>query len=627
MVKGKIDTTSGTIKVINGTVVSNTVASSGLILDVNKGLDVPSRGSASIYFFGTNERNTKYRTQISGGSSKSTYKFPCQVTSGSTITSWENGKKSGCSQLVATINKNPNRNFLALETSPSVAQSAPSPPAVALATPLAASPQNAAIQELVDLKIMAGYPDGTTLDEKYRPKDPVTRAEFASLVSAANLYWQVPATNRTIEFDDMPDNHWASTAIARAVSTGFLLGYENKNNGRWRFQPDERIPRQQVLVALAGGLGLRININDIPSVLKRYQDADLIAADWARSPVAAATKAGLLIDSAPTLKPQQAITRGETAILISQALAYKVSLNNGSGNDLEVFAQPAPDPTDPPYLGPEVRVSPVTPEVTLVQIDASDEAGTIVVNSLTSTVKVIASATRNGAKTEALLQPGQRYLYRRREGNYEGFVTVIEMPERRSIINSSEMQSFLDDWVPEAEALPRAEYEKLFNDRFLRPTPLTQPDLNQAIVQAMNTLKNFSTLPFIAPIPGAKPGDNSCGWAVNQVLAQARIESLDTYVPRVKSLLETERGTKITDRTKVQAGDIVIAPVTKGTDGVGEPHMGICISPTIVRSASATGDKNTPPRQFVWETNLDFNGYFDKDAVGTKNSTIYRLKS
>lgn len=626
MVKGKISTRSGSVKLIEGTTITNQDVNPGEILRTNRSLNVGGGSSASLYLFGDNDRNTKFKVTLSGKSKRSKYTFPCTVSSGLTITSWDNGRKSGCKEMVVQINKDKTGKLFAAPADSSVGEA---PAAVPLASSKSASAQDLAIQDLVQRRIMKGYPDGDP-----RPNEFITRAQFASLVSVANnLYWEKPLKAPDRQFSDVA-SHWARDAIARAAQLGFLSGYRDGS-----FRPEERIPRQQAIAALVAGLGLPIP-SDTQGVLnKRYQDANQID-NWARDNIAAAVQAGLLNDTgtdldSPRLNPKQAATRGETASLIAKSFDLP-ALNA----DRDVFGQPDPDPDEPAYRGPEVRISPQTTQVTLVQVDASDTSGTIEVNCLLGIVKITAQPTTNAPQITNYLFPGECFRYEIRDeiqpdkktvSRYEGFKTVIEQKDRRAIINSSEMQSFLDDWVPEAEALPRAEYEKLFNDRFLRPTPLTQPNLNAAIVQAMKDLGNFSTLPFIAPIPGAKPGENSCGWAVNQVLAQARIESLDTYVPRVRKLLDGEpgktdpRGTKI-DPNKAQAGDIVIAPPNKLKDGTlepdSEPHMGICISPTRVRSASATGGTNNPPRQFVWETNLNFDGYF-----GTTPSTIYRLKS
>ncbi|OUC13655.1 MAG: hypothetical protein B0A82_16140 [Alkalinema sp. CACIAM 70d] len=628
MVQGRINKVNGTVKLQKGTKPTDDKATSNMILDnSNLGLNISIHSSVSVYLFGKNKKSTKCLIQPSGKNGSVTYICPCQVKSGNSIIKWTG--QDGCEAFVVRINNDRTGKLFAPADFPRVSDP---PTAVTLAAPRTAWTQDLAVQDLVQRRIMKGYPDGDP-----RPNEFVTRAQFASLVSVANnLYWEKPLKAPDRQFSDVGDKHLAKDAIARAVRLGFLSGYPDGS-----FRPEERIPRQQAIAALVGGLGLPIpSKSDTDAVLnKRYQDANQIDT-WARANIAAAVQAGLLNDigsglDSPRLNPKKEATRGETASLIAKSFNLPVLTA-----DRDVFGQPDPDPDEPAYRGPEVRISPQTTQVTLVQVDASDTSGTIEVNCLLGIVKITAQPTTNAPQITNYLFPGECFLYEIRDeiqpdkktvSRYEGLKTVIEQKDRRSIINSSEMQSFLDDWVPEAEALPRAEYEKLFNDRLFRTAPLTQPNLNAAIVQAMKDLGKFSTLPFIAPTepgkPPAQPGENSCGWAVNQVLAQARIESLDISVPRVRKLLDGEpgktdpRGTKI-DPNKAQAGDIVIAPPNKLKDGTlepdSEPHMGICISPTTVRSAS----KSQPNRPFGWDSNLNFDGYF-----GTTPSTIYRLNS
>jgi S-layer homology domain len=543
-------------------------------------LIVPNNGKskASICFIGDRHKKVipRYGIAISSG----TYTFPCQMQ-GKGLTCWGHGSAAGCSSLWL--------NVKAVAGKFSIPSSSASAPTVA--TSLARSPQEQAIEDLVSRKIMTGYRDGS-----YRPNERVTRAEFASLVSAANFYWNIPETDRSIQFHDVAPNHWAHSAIARAVRISVLSGYpkDEFRPDEPKFRPDELISRQQVLAAIAKGLELPVPA-DIPSVLRQYQDENLIDT-WAKPRIAAATEAGLILDTSQTqLKPQQNMTRGETAIIIAQSL--KIAL--------ESFEQPETESTD---AGFSIRIAPHTQEVTLVQIDAPEALGAdsaIVINSLTSTIKVMLRLVENGAETTQLVQVGQRYIYQLKNGVYEGSVRNIDMAERRSIVQSEEVQSFLNDWTPEAQAVPKNVLQKLFTDRLLNA------NLNGRIEQAMKDLGHFSTLPFIPP--GGKAGENSCGWAVNQVLAKAGIGVLHTYVPTVEDLLKQGRGMAIDDPKEIQAGDIVIAS--------GQEHMGICLSAskditkTVIRSAGKT------ERKFSYDSFLDRNF----ELKGT--SKVYRLQS
>ena len=163
------------------------------------------------------------------------------------------------------------------------------------------------IQELANRGVISGFPDGT-----FRPNDPVTRAQFAAMVRQA---FPRSATRNPVSFNDVPSNYWASEAIRAAYTTGFLSGYPDNF-----FRPDQNIPRAQVLVSLANGLGYNTT-GTIGTTLQVYRDANGIP-DWARSSIAAATERQIVVNypDVSTLNPNRSATRAEVAAFIYQAL-------------------------------------------------------------------------------------------------------------------------------------------------------------------------------------------------------------------------------------------------------------------------------------------------------------------
>ncbi|WP_104545744.1 endo-1,4-beta-xylanase [Chroococcidiopsis sp. TS-821] len=162
------------------------------------------------------------------------------------------------------------------------------------------------IQALADKNIISGFPDGT-----FKPNAPVTRAEFAAIVTKA--FPQASQNNPSIEFVDVPRSFWGYSAIQTAVRRGFLAGYPGRI-----FQPSQQIPRVQVIVALASGLNLS---SDNTSVLSYYQDAAEIPT-YAANKVAAATQRQMVVNY-PTvrqLNPNRNATRAEVAAFVYQAL-------------------------------------------------------------------------------------------------------------------------------------------------------------------------------------------------------------------------------------------------------------------------------------------------------------------
>ncbi len=173
------------------------------------------------------------------------------------------------------------------------------------------------IEALASKGVIAGFPDGT-----FKPNEPVTRAQFAAIINKA---FAPQAQQQATNFSDVSTNFWAYGAIQTATKSPFLAGYPNNT-----FRPQLEIPRVQVLVSLANGLGLT---TDNQNVLSVYADASQIP-NWASSPVAAATAKQLVVNypTATQLNPSREATRAEVAAFVYQAL-----VNAGQ-------AQPIPSP-------------------------------------------------------------------------------------------------------------------------------------------------------------------------------------------------------------------------------------------------------------------------------------------
>ncbi len=164
------------------------------------------------------------------------------------------------------------------------------------------------IQQLSQRGVIAGFPDGS-----FRPEDPVTRAQFAAMINKA---FQKPAVRQPVNFNDVPGNYWGASAIQQAYTIGFLAGYPGNN-----FRPNENIPRQQVLVSLANGLGYTATADTNTILQGAFTDAAGIA-DYALGSIAAATENQIVVNY-PDLKflnPTATATRAQVAAFLYQAL-------------------------------------------------------------------------------------------------------------------------------------------------------------------------------------------------------------------------------------------------------------------------------------------------------------------
>lgn len=162
------------------------------------------------------------------------------------------------------------------------------------------------IVSLAERDIIAGFPDGT-----FRPDEPVTRAQYAAMVRKA---FNRTSVRSSTTFVDVPANYWAATAIDTAYRMGFLSGYPNNV-----FEPNQNIPRAQVLVSLANGLNYQATTVASADI---YSDSRSIPS-YATASIAAATERQLVVNypNVQILRPNQTATRADVAAFIYQALA------------------------------------------------------------------------------------------------------------------------------------------------------------------------------------------------------------------------------------------------------------------------------------------------------------------
>lgn len=169
------------------------------------------------------------------------------------------------------------------------------------------------ILKLAERELVKGYPDRT-----FRPDAPITRAEFATLM--CGVFPEAERVKNAVDFVDVPGSHWAIASIQTASEKGFFAGYPDRT-----FKPEQKIPRVQAIVVLAAHLKADIPENPDSILQQFYDDFNDIPA-YAKSPVAAATLAALVVNypQLRQLNPNRNATRGEVATLLCRALNYPV---------------------------------------------------------------------------------------------------------------------------------------------------------------------------------------------------------------------------------------------------------------------------------------------------------------
>jgi hypothetical protein len=166
------------------------------------------------------------------------------------------------------------------------------------------------IEKLAQEEIIKGFPDGS-----FQPDKPVTRAQFAAIVSKA---FSADVIKGKRSFKDVAAKYWAIAAIDKAYTTGFMSGYTGGE-----FKPEQEIPKVQALVSLSSGLRLDTT-GDTTKTLAVFRDAGEIP-DYAKSKIAAATQKSLVVNypKVDFLNPEESASRADIAAFVYQALVSK----------------------------------------------------------------------------------------------------------------------------------------------------------------------------------------------------------------------------------------------------------------------------------------------------------------
>lgn len=181
------------------------------------------------------------------------------------------------------------------------------------------------ISQLVNRKLIAGYPDGT-----FRPENTLSRAEFAAfLARAANLPVQQP--DRPVHQDVEPDA-WYAPVIGATYK--YIGDFSGSGDGRL-FKPTEPILREQAIAAFLRARQEEEKTPVNPDILAvRFKDHGEIAAQL-KNMLGWAVEQNL-VGGYPdgTFRPRGTLTRAEAAALLARMfpqieLSLKAFLKSG----------------------------------------------------------------------------------------------------------------------------------------------------------------------------------------------------------------------------------------------------------------------------------------------------------
>ena len=149
-----------------------------------------------------------------------------------------------------------------------------------------------AVEALVELDVIGGFPDGT-----FKPEEEVTRAQLAKmLVICLGLGDTVEALEGKTVFSDVDENHWASGYINAAVQSKMIAGYPDGT-----FKPEKEVSYAEAVTMVIRALGYG-NVVDSEGV-------------WPTAYMLKAIELELL-DDMGSPKSGEAALRGNVAILL-----------------------------------------------------------------------------------------------------------------------------------------------------------------------------------------------------------------------------------------------------------------------------------------------------------------------
>lgn len=161
------------------------------------------------------------------------------------------------------------------------------------------------IIRLAKLNIINGKAERT-----FEPQQPVTRAEFITMI--VRLLRLEPVANDIAPFTDVRKGDW----YVGWVQAGFNLGIVDGTH-LGRFDPRKTISRQEVATIITRAVKLKETANDS---YPTFADADNIAT-WAIPYVTMIEKSKLMIGQGNEFRPNDDMTRQETAVVLDRVLS------------------------------------------------------------------------------------------------------------------------------------------------------------------------------------------------------------------------------------------------------------------------------------------------------------------
>lgn len=119
-------------------------------------------------------------------------------------------------------------------------------------------------------------------------------------------------TGAEAHFQDVPQTHWASQAIAQAANRGWMSGYPDG-----KFQPDAALTRAEMAVLLH-----KLGMKTAQQAGTGFTD---IQGHWAESAIVQAQASGIIGGYADgRFRPDRPLTRAEAVTILNKVLGRQV---------------------------------------------------------------------------------------------------------------------------------------------------------------------------------------------------------------------------------------------------------------------------------------------------------------
>ncbi|MEY8744874.1 S-layer homology domain-containing protein [Bacillales bacterium AN1005] len=169
---------------------------------------------------------------------------------------------------------------------------------------------NRAVEVMVAQHIVKGVDDAN-----FAPQSPVTRAEFAALLT--RMLGLEETANAP--FADVVKDKWYASSVAAAYQAGIINGVSDM-----AFEPNKQITREQMAVMTYNALqtlypGEGGTTHD---ALAEFTDGGDIH-PWAQQQLSTLVQLGLIQGNGKSMKPQGVATRGEAVQVLLNLMEHK----------------------------------------------------------------------------------------------------------------------------------------------------------------------------------------------------------------------------------------------------------------------------------------------------------------